>query len=80
MGLAESERKKDEKINGIIYDMSPAPGYQHGIVNGKYILEQSFILQDDKGEEDYNAETMISLKAFLHIAMALSEIFEGVDE
>ena len=34
MGLAEFERKKDEKIDGVIYDMSPAPGYQHGIING----------------------------------------------
>ena len=34
MGLAESERRKDEKINGIIYDMLPSPGYRHCIVNG----------------------------------------------
>ena len=33
MGLAEFERKKDEKVNGVIYDMSPAPSYQHGIIN-----------------------------------------------
>ena len=34
MGLTESERRKDEKINGVIYNMSPAPGYKHGIING----------------------------------------------
>ncbi len=34
MGLAEGERRKDEKINGVVHDMSPAPGYQHMIVNG----------------------------------------------
>ncbi len=34
MGMAECEPGKDEKIDGIIYDMSPAPGFQHGIVNG----------------------------------------------
>ena len=34
MGLAEFEHKKDEKINGVVYDMSPSPGYQHGIING----------------------------------------------
>ena len=34
MGLTDSEYKKDEKINGVIYDMSPAPGYRHGIING----------------------------------------------
>ena len=184
MGLAESERKKDEKINGIVYDMSPAPGYQHGIINGniyaiikqglknsiclvsienldfkyhpeenddyvcpdvmlicdrkhlkgsfysgvpkfiaetlspstakrdraekkeiyekagveeywivspqgaveiyyledgKYILEQSYILQDDKDEEYYNSETEICLREFPHIKMMLGEIFEGVE-
>ncbi len=185
MGMAEFERKKDEKIDGVIYDMSPAPGYQHGIINnnintiikiglknslclvfmenldfkyhpeinddylcpdimiicdrkhlkggsysgvpkfiaetlspstakrdraekkdiyekagveeywivapqgksveiyylenGKYKLEQSYILQDDKDDDHYNAETEICLKAFPHIKMTLSEIFEGVD-
>ena len=33
MGLAEFERKKDEKINGVVYDMSPTPGFKHGIIN-----------------------------------------------
>lgn len=184
MGLAETERKKDEKIDGVIYDMSPAPDFRHGIVNnninrkigyglknslclvfmenldfkycpdknddyvcpdimvicdrkhlkggsfsgtpkfiaetlspstakrdrtqkkdiyekagveeywivspnghieiyylknGKYILEQSYMLQSDKEENHYNAETEISLRAFPHIKMTLGEIFEGVD-
>lgn len=185
MGLTDFEYKKDEKINGVIYDMSPAPGYRHGIINsnihaiikqglknslclvfmenldfkyhpdinddylcpdimvicdrnhlkgssysgipkfiaetlspstakrdrsekkdiyekagveeywivspqgksveiyyledGKYILEQSYILQDDKEEEHYNAETEITLKAFPHIKMTLADIFDGVD-
>lgn len=185
MGLTDSEYKKDEKINGVIYDMSPAPGYRHGIINsnihaiikqglknslclvfmenldfkyhpdinddylcpdimvicdrnhlkgssysgipkfiaetlspstakrdrsekkdiyekacveeywivspqgksveiyyledGKYILEQSYILQDDKEEDHYNAETEITLKAFPHIKMTLADIFDGVD-
>ena len=34
MGLAELERKRDEKINGVIYDMSPSPGYGHFVVDG----------------------------------------------
>lgn len=34
MGMAEFERKKDEKINGIIYDMSLSPGYGHFMVDG----------------------------------------------
>ena len=184
MGLAEFERKKDEKINGVIYDMSPAPNFTHGIINnninriignglkgsiclifmenldfkyhpeinddylrpdimvicdrkhlkggsysgipkfivetlspstakrdraekkdiyekagveeywivspqgsveiyylenGIYVLEQSYMLQQDKEDEDYNAETVICLKAFPHIRMTLGDIFEGVD-
>ena len=183
MGLAEFERKKDEKINGVIYDMSPSPGFKHGIINsnilaiikqglkdslclvfmenldfkyhpdinddylcpdimivcdrkylkggayygvpkfiaetlshstakkdktekkdiyenvgveeywivspqgsveiyylqdGRYVLEQNYMLQDDKEDENYNAEQEICLKAFPHIKMTLGEIFEGL--
>ena len=184
MGSAEFERKKDEKINGVIYDMSPAPGFKHGIINsnihaiiknglknslclvfmenldfkyhpdinddylcpdimivcdrkhlkgsfysgvpklivetlspstakhdrtekkdiyeqagvqeywivspqgsieiyylenGKYILEHSYMLQNVKEEDDYNAEQEIVLKEFPHIKMTLGEIFEGLE-
>ena len=34
MPLLEEEYRKEEKINGVIYDMSPSPNYQHGIVDG----------------------------------------------
>ena len=186
MPLLKEEYRKQEKMNGVVYDMSPAPGYQHGIINGniytkiknklkdtlclvfmenldfryqpdinddyvcpdimivcdrkrlkgsfyngvpkfivetlspstakrdrtdkkdayekagveeywivspqgksieiyylengKYVLEQSYILQDDKEEEDYNAETEIVLKEFPYIKMKLEEIFEGLEE
>ena len=184
MGLAEFERKKDEKINGAIFDTSPLPSFSHGIVNsnihtiikqglkssiclvsmdnldfkyhpeenddylcpdvmiicdrkylkggsysgvpkfivetlspstakrdktekkdiyekagveeywivsprgsveiyylenGRYVLEQSYMLQEDKEEEDYNADTEICLKEFPHIKMTLGEIFEGLN-
>ena len=184
MGMAESERKKDEKINGVVYDMSPSPGYGHFMVNGnlytiikqglkgsiclvsmdnfvfqyhpdvnddyvcpdimiicdrkhlkggaysgtpkfiaetlshstakkdktekkdiyeqagveeywivsplgsveiyylqdgRYVLEQNYMLQDDREGEDYNADTEICLKAFPNIKMTLGEIFEGID-
>lgn len=184
MGMSESERKKDEKINGVVYDMSPSPGYGHFMVNGnlytiikqglkgsiclvsmdnfdfqyhpdvnddyvcpdimiicdrkhlkggaysgtpkfiaetlshstakkdktekkdiyeqagveeywivsplgsveiyylqdgRYVLEQNYMLQDDREEEDYNADTEICLKAFPNIKMTLGEIFEGID-
>ena len=184
MALATGDHWRDEKIDGVIYDMSPAPGYQHGIINsnihtiikqglknsiclvtmenldlkyhpevnddyvcpdimvicdrkylkggtysgipkfivetlspstakkdrsekkdiyetagveeywivspqgsleiyyleeGKYILEQSYMLQDDKDDDHYNAETEIYLRAFPHIKMTLGDIFEGID-
>lgn len=185
MGFAEFERKRDEKIDGVIYNMSPAPGYRHGLINGniytivkqglknsicivtmenldlkyhpdenddylcpdimvicdrkhlkggsysgvpkfivetlspstakrdksekkdiyekmgveeywivspqgksleiyylqdgKFILEQSYILEEDSDDEHYNAETIISLRAFPHITMELKDIFEKVD-
>ncbi len=34
MAFANEEHRKQEKINGIVYDMSPSPGFRHGIVNG----------------------------------------------
>lgn len=184
MSLAQFERRKDEKINGVIYDMSPSPGYRHGIINsnihaiikqglknsmclvfmenldfkyhpeenddyvcpdimvicdrkdlkggsyggvpkfivetlspstakrdksekkniyekagveeywivspqgsveiyyledGRYVLEQSYMIQDDKEDEDYNVDTEICLKAFPHIKLTLGDIFEGID-
>lgn len=33
MALLKNEYVKQEKINGVIYDMSPSPNYRHGIVN-----------------------------------------------
>ena len=33
MGLAELEYRKDEKINGVHYNMPPSPSFKHGIVN-----------------------------------------------
>lgn len=184
MGLAEFERKKDEKINGIIYDMSPSRDFKHGIINnninriignnlknslclvfmenldlkyqpdinddylcpdvmivcdrtqlkggsyysvpkfivetlspstakrdktvkkdiyenagveeywivtpqgrsveiyylkdGKYTMEQNYILEDDPDDAHYNAEIQLSLRAFPHITMELKDIFENI--
>lgn len=185
MPLFKEEYKKEEKINGVIYDMSPSPNYQHGIVNGNiyriisgklqgsiclafienldykyhpeinddyvipdvmivcdrkhlkggaysgvpkfivetlspatalrdktdkkeiyqkagveeywivspreraveiyyledgsYKLNYSYILQDDQEEAHYNADTVITLKEFPNISMALAEIFADID-
>lgn len=185
MALLKNEYAKEEKINGIIYDMSPSPNYRHGIVDGniynaiknklkdslclvfmenldykyhpeenddyvipdimilcdrnhlkggsysgtpkfivetlspstalkdrtlkkdiyekagveeywlvipsgsieiyylkdgRYELTYSYILQDDKEDEHYNADTIITLKDFPNISMTLAEIFENVEE
>lgn len=45
-----------------------------------YVLKQSYMLQDDKEDKDYNAQTEISLRAFPHIRMTLADIFEGIDD
>ncbi len=37
------------------------------------------ILEEDEEDEDYNADTVISLKAFPPISMKLQDIFEKVD-
>ena len=34
MALAFKEHWRDEKIDGVVYDMSPSPDYKHGIING----------------------------------------------
>ena len=34
MALSESEGRREEKIDGVIYDMSPRPNFLHGIING----------------------------------------------
>lgn len=34
MALAQRDRIRDEKINGVVFDMSPSPRYEHSLVNG----------------------------------------------
>ena len=46
--------------------------------DGRYVLEQNYMLQTDKEDDDYNADQEIYLKVFPHIMMTLSDIFEGV--
>ena len=42
MSLPTEEYRKEEKIDGTVYDMSPSPDFQHGIINGNIytILKQ----------------------------------------
>lgn len=46
MPLSKRERIRDEKINGEIFDMSPAPSYQHSVVNGRLFSKISNGLKD----------------------------------
>ncbi len=34
MALVQRDRIRDEKINGVIFDMSPLPRYEHSLING----------------------------------------------
>ncbi len=88
--LSPSTAKRDRAEKKDIYENAGVEEYWivsplgksveiYWLENGKYILEQSYILQSDKEEKDYNAETEICLKAFPHIKMTLSEIFEGLE-
>ncbi len=69
VGLAESERRKDEKMDGVLYDMSPAPGYRHGIINNNI---NKIIKQELKNS---------LCLAFMENLdkMKLEDIFEGLD-
>lgn len=88
--LSPSTAKKDRTEKKEIYEAAGVEEYWivapqgkfveiYYLENGKYILEQSYILQNDKELEHYNAETVISLRAFPHIQMTLEEIFDGMD-
>lgn len=46
MILSEREYKKQEKVNGIIYNMSPAPNFKHSIINGNIYRMIANGLQD----------------------------------
>lgn len=47
--------------------------------DGEYQLIYSYILQDDKDEAHYNADTVITLREFPNISMTLEELFENVE-
>lgn len=87
--LSHSTAKRDKTEKKDIYEQAGVEEYWivspqrsveiYYLQNGKYVLEQNYMLQDDKEDEEYNGDTEISLKAFPHIKMTLGEIFEGLD-
>ena len=87
--LSPSTIKRDKTEKKDIYEKAGVEEYWiispqgsveiYYLENGRYVLEQSYMLQEDKEEAYFNADTEISLKAFPHIKMTLGEIFEGVN-
>lgn len=87
--LSPSTAKRDKTEKKDIYEkagieeywiVSPQGSVEiYYLEDGKYLLEQIYMLQDDKEDEHYNAETVIQLKEFPHIKMTLGEIFEGME-
>lgn len=89
--LSPSTAMRDMTIKKDIYEKSGIPEYwivspkERGVqiyylIDGKYVLTYSYILEDDKEDRHYNADTVIALREFPHIQMTLAEIFEGVEE
>ena len=46
--------------------------------DGKYELVNSLILEDDPEDSDYNAKTVLTLRAMPSISMTLEDIFEAI--
>ncbi len=45
--------------------------------DGKYELEETWLLEEDKEDEDYNSDVKICLRGLPHISMTLADIFDG---
>ncbi len=87
--LSPSTVKRDRTVKKEAYEKAGVEEYwivsPNGSVeiyylqDGKYVLEQGYLLQDDEEEACYNARTEICLRAFPHIKMTLEDIFEGIE-
>ena len=78
---------KDKTVKKDLYEQAGVEEYwivspkEHAVdiyylEDKRYVLKNSYILQEEEDEEAYNAETEISLRAFPTIKMKLREIFE----
>jgi len=88
--LSPSTAKRDKTEKKDIYETAGVEEYWivtpqgksveiYYLKDGKYEMEQNYILIEDPDDAHYNAEIIISLKAFPHIKMELKDIFEKVD-
>lgn len=48
------------------------------LTEGNYELEETYILETDEDDAAYNADVVITLKAFPNVTVALVDIFENV--
>ena len=89
--LSPSTAMRDRSEKKDIYEKSGVEEYwlvspkERGVEiyylqDGKYRLEGSYILEDDREMEHYNVGTSISLRGFPGITMTLEEIFARVEE
>lgn len=87
--LSPSTAKRDKTIKKDAYEKAGVEEYWiiapngmleiYYLIEGKYMMEQIYMLQADPEEEDYNADTIVALRAFPNITMTLKDIFENVD-
>lgn len=89
--LSPATAMRDMSVKKEIYQNAGVPEYWivspkeravqiYYLERGIYVLKYSYILQDDKEEAHYNADTIINLKEFPNISMTLMDIFENVEE
>ena len=87
--LSHSTAKRDKTEKKDIYEKAGVEEYWivspqgsveiYYLEDGRYVLEQNYMLQNDKEDEDYNADQVIVLNSFPFIKMTLGEIFEGLE-
>lgn len=51
----------------------------HYLKDGQYKLVGSYILVEDAEDENYNADTVLTLKAMPSVSIVLKEIFENIE-
>ena len=51
----------------------------HYLEDGQYKMVGSYILVEDEDDENYNAETVLTLKAMPSVSIVLKEIFENIE-
>lgn len=86
--LSHSTAKRDRTEKKDIYGragvdeywiVSPGGSVEiYYLQNETYILEENYLLQNDREDENYNADMEICLRTFPDIKMTLGDIFEGV--